>query len=171
MKRAAENGSALVVGLVLLTLVTLLGLAGASAAHVERLLAQHEVFRENAVSAASAGIEIAMRAIENSPDPGSAPAHLADAVPGTGDRYEVAIRYAGLETGLPQSPGAGVAGAHLEIVSSGYSGRATDRQRADVMRVVASPGVPAEDCEPLAPRHCHRAGDLERISWQRMPVE
>jgi hypothetical protein len=171
VKRASESGTALVVGLMLLTLVTLLGLAGASAAHVERLLAQHQDFRENADSAASAGIEIAMRAIVNSPDPGSVPTRLAEPMPGVDDRFEVTIRFAGLETGLPQAPGAHVAGAHFDVVSTGYSGRAVDRQRADVMWVIESPDVSAVDCAPLAPRHCHRPGDLERISWQRVSVE
>ena len=61
-RRAAARQRTLAVGLILLTLVTLLGLAGASSAHVERLLAQNETFRENAASAASAGIEMAISA-------------------------------------------------------------------------------------------------------------
>jgi hypothetical protein len=171
VKRASESGTALVVGLMLLTLVTLLGLAGASAAHVERLLAQHEAFRENAASAASAGIEIALRAIVTSPDPRSVPARIAEPMPGVEDRFEVTIRFAGVEAGLPQAPGEHVAGAHFDIVSTGFSGRAVDRQRADVLWLVDAPGVAAADCEPLAPRHCHRAGEIERISWQREAVE
>ena len=50
----------------LLSLVTLLGLAGASSAHVEAQLAQNEQFRENAASAASAGIEFAISRIVTS---------------------------------------------------------------------------------------------------------
>jgi hypothetical protein len=171
VRQASESGTALVVGLVLLTLVTLLGLAGASAAHVERLLAQHEAFRENAASAASAGIERALRVLVTSPDPPSAPARLAEPMPGTDDRFEVTIRFAGLETDLAQVPGTHLAGAHFDIVSTGYSGRAVDRQRADVMWLVESPGAASVDCEPLAPRHCHRPGEIERISWQREAVE
>jgi hypothetical protein len=171
MRPAAESGTALLIGLVLLTLVTLLGLAGAGAAHVARLLAQHEAFRENAASAASAGIEMGIRAIVSSPDPGSTPTRLAEPMPGGADRFEVEIRFAGIEPGLPQASGAPVAGAHFDIVSTGFSGRALDRQRADLMSVVESPGAVAADCEPLAPRHCHRAGEIERISWQRVPAE
>ena len=58
-----QRGATLVVGLMLLTLVTLLGLAGAATAHIEPQLAHNEQFRENAASAASAGIEVAISRI------------------------------------------------------------------------------------------------------------
>jgi type IV pilus assembly PilX-like protein len=169
-----QRGATLAVGLILLTLVTLLGLAGASAAHVERQLAQNEAFRENAASAASAGIEMAILEIVNS-EPAAVPARLADRVPGTSDRFEVSIRFAGFESALPQAPGTRAAGAHFEIVSTGFGARrAMDRQRVGIMRVVEStdlPDVRGVDCEPLVSRHCHVPGELERLSWQRVPVE
>jgi Tfp pilus assembly protein PilX len=169
-----QRGATLAVGLMMLTLVTLLGLAGASAAHVERLLAQNEAFRENAASAASAGMEMAIRQIVSS-EPAAVPARLADRVPGSSDRFVVSIRFAGLETSLPQAPGTRAAGAHFEIVSTGFAARrAVDRQRAGIMLVVASTAVPAAggtDCEPVVPRHCHVPGELERLSWQRVAVE
>lgn len=171
MNATRQRGTTLAVGLIMLTLVTLLGLAGASAAHVERLLAQNEAFRENAASAASAGIESAIRAIVNSSDPSSVPARLAQRLSGSGDRFEVSLRFAGLETALPQAPGARAAGAHFEIVSTGYSARrSVDRQLANVLWVVDS-AVPGTDCEPLLPRRCHARGELERLSWQRVAVE
>lgn len=166
-----QKGATLAVGLVLLTLVTLLGLAGASAAHVERQLAQDETFRENAASAASAGIEMAIREISNS-EPDAVPASLTGHMPGSGDRFEVSIRLAGTEASLPQAPGAHVAGAQFEVLSTGYSARnAVDRQRAAIMRVVHDAAATPLDCAPLVPRHCHVGGELERLSWQRMPAE
>jgi len=27
------------------------------------------------------------------------------------------------------------------------------------------------DCAPIVPRRCHESGALERVSWQRIPVE
>jgi len=169
-----QKGATLAVGLVLLTLVTLLGLAGASAAHVERQLAQDETFRENAASAASAGIEMAMRAISTSTDPASVPPGLTGAMADTGagasGRYEVTLRFVGMDPALPQLPGAHLAGAHFDILSTGYSARrAVDRQRAAALWVVAAPGAVAADCEPLAPRHCHALGTIERLGWQRVP--
>jgi Tfp pilus assembly protein PilX len=166
-----QRGAALAIGLWLLTLVTLLGLAAAGSAHVERLLAQNEGFRENAASAATAGIELAIRAIVTSPDPTAIPAHLSGTLPDSADRYDVTLRLVGYATSLPQEPGAQLAGATFEILSSGFAARrAVDRQRAGVLWTVDGPaGMPAADCIPLAPRACHHRGDLERLSWQRVP--
>lgn len=170
--KSTQRGATLAVGLILLTLVTLLGLAGASAAHVERLLAQDEAFRENAATAASAGIEMAIRTIVNSPDPAGVPERLTGHMPGSADVYEVVLRFAGFEKSLPQVPGAHLAGAHFDIVSTGSSARnAVDRQRADVMWVVESSEAAPTDCAPLVPRPCLARGALERISWQRVAVE
>jgi hypothetical protein len=170
--RARQSGATLAVGLMLLALVTMLALAAASSTHLGRLLAQNDSFRENAVSAASAGIEMAIRAIHISSSPAAVPTRLAGSLPDASS-YEVDIRFLGEETALPQEPAARLAGAHFEILSAGFAARhATDRQRAGVMWVVEAPVAAApSDCEPLAPVHCHRAGDIERLSWQRMPAE
>lgn len=165
-----QRGSTLAIGLVLLTLVTLLALAGASGAHVEQLLAQGDGFRENAASAASAGIEVALRAIVNSVEPETVVSDVTGTLPG--GSYEAAIRFTGYDLGLPQAPGAQLAGAHYEIVSTGRSARrAIDRQRANVMRVVPAPAaVTGADCEPVTPRRCVEAGTFRRLSWQRVPA-
>ena len=166
-----QRGTTLVIGLILLSLVTLLGLAGASTAHVERLLAQNELFRENAASAASAGIESAISQIVTTVDPAAISATSTGLMPGSTDRYETVTRFVGFESALPQSAEAHWAGAHFEIVSTGFSSRrAVDRQRADVMLVVDGAGS-ALDCEPTAPVRCLERGDLVRLSWQRIAVE
>ena len=79
---AMQRGTTLTVGLMLLALVTLLALAGASAARVEYRLALNERFRENAAFAASAGIELFQRRLMNS-TPDAAPLTLRGTVPGT----------------------------------------------------------------------------------------
>jgi Tfp pilus assembly protein PilX len=166
-----QRGTTLVIGLILLSLVTLLGLAGASTAHVERLLAQNELFRENAVSAASAGIESAISQIVTTLDPAAVPTTATGLMPGSTDRYETVTRLVGFESALPQTADAHRAGAHFEIVSTGFSSRrAIDRQRADVMLVIDGAGT-ALDCEPSAPVRCLEVGALVRLSWQRIPVE
>lgn len=171
MSRA--RGSALVTGLILLSLITLLGLAAAAAARIELQLANHEQFRENAASAASAGLEFAlahMTAMTTDTD-----FSLSDSLPGAAAaraRYEVSARFLGYEPGIPQAPGAQLAAAHFEILSTGHSAfGAFDRQRALVIRVVpASAPVTALDCEPAAPGiRCLTANELLRLSWQRMP--
>ena len=164
------QGSALVIGLVLLSLITLLGLAGAAAAQVELQLARNEQFRENAASAASAGIEFAISQMSASDTPPRSDRAL---LPGTSDEFEYDVRLIGYELGLPQAPQGNLAGAHYEILSTGYAARgATDRQRAIVMHVIDH-AAPANgtDCEPAAPGvRCATAGALLRLSWQRLPA-
>ena len=167
--RPLPQGSALVVGLVLLSLVTLLGLAGAAAAQVELQLARNEQFRENAASAASAGIEYAISQMSASD---FIPGHISALLPGTTDRFEYDVHLLGVERGLPQAPGGNLAGEHFEIVSTGHAARrAVDRQRAIVMRVVFDDMAEGTDCEPAAPGvRCASEGALHRLSWQRLPV-
>jgi hypothetical protein len=168
--RTRPEGSALVVGLMLLALISLLGLAGASAAHVELQLARNEQFRENAASAASAGIESAIsRIVSSAPDFNDF--EIRASLPHTASRFEAEARFLGYELGLPQPPDANLAGAHLEITATGHAPRGgVDRQRAFVMLVVASP-LPARatGCEPEAAGiPCLQPGALRRLSWQRL---
>ena len=169
--RPLQRGATLVVGLMLLTLVTLLGLAGATTAHIEAQLAHNEQFRENAASAASAGVEVAISRIVTTPEPASTTFSASATLPGSAARFEIQARFLGYDFALPQAAGADLAGAHFEIVSTGHSSRrAVDRQRVIVMRVDhAAEPIAASDCEPaIAGVHCHEAGELVRLSWQRL---
>jgi hypothetical protein len=168
-----QQGATLVVGVILLAMVMLLGLAGAGGALVERQLAQNEQFRENAASAASAGIEYAIRRIVTSSpidyDAAAVPSNASATLPGAAEHFETVTRFVGFEEALPQMSGARLVGAHFEITSTGYSRRATDRQRAGVMFVVAGVAT-AVECAPALPGvHCHTLGELARLSWQRLP--
>jgi hypothetical protein len=168
-----QRGTTLVVGLMLLAVVTLLGLAGAGGANIERQLARNEQFRENAASAASAGIEYAIRRIVTSPlpDTDGASYSAGATMVGSTDRFETVTRFVGYEPSLPQAGGAILAGAHFEITSTGYSAaRAVDSQRARIMLVVPAPASAAAlECEPaVAAVPCFEAGALVRLSWQRM---
>lgn len=167
----ACRGSALVVGLVLLSVITLLGLAGATAARVEMQLAHDQRFRENAASAASAGIESAISHMTGTTH--DSDFSLNASLPGreSSARFEVLARFMGHEYGIPQTPGANLAGGHYEILSTGFSARgAIDAQRAIVMRVVpARTPAASGDCEPAAPVRCLTANEVVRLSWQRLP--
>ena len=172
MNTSRQRGTTLGVGLILLSLVTLLGLAGASTAHIERLLAQNALFRENAASAASAGIEFAISRIVTTTDPAAATSTVTGAMPDTSDHYEIVTRFAGYDAALPQAAGAHLAGAHFEIVSTGFSSRhALDRQRAEVLLVLDMTSAAALDCEPVVPVRCLTRGQLLRLSWQHAPAE
>ena len=166
----AQRGATLVVGLILLALVSMLGLAGAGTAHIERRVAQNERFRENAAFAASAGIEYAIGRIVTTPDPATVAATFEGAMPDSPDRYSVITRFAGLELALPQEAGSHLAGAHFEVVSTGRSARSVDRQRATVMLVVDAADATPVPCTG-GPARCFRAGELVRTSWQRVPAE
>jgi hypothetical protein len=168
--RILQRGATLVVGLMLLALVTLLGLAGAAAAHIETQLAHNEQFRENAASAASAGVEYAISQIVTASTPEAVLPSARANLPGSADRFEIQTRFLGYDIALPQTAGAGLAGAHFEITSTGYSSRGVvDRQRAIVMRVVAAPDAAVSACEPaIAGVHCREDGELVRLSWQRL---
>ena len=170
--RTRERGATLIVGLLLLSLVTLLGLAGANGAHVETLLVQNEEFRENAANAAAAGLEQAVLDIVNASDPTTVPSTLSGEVQGAMARYEAVVRFAGFELAIPQESGSRLAAAHFEIVSTGFSARgAVDRQRLRVLKVVDGPAATMP--VPCAPSgaHCFRAGELIRRAWQRVPLE
>jgi Tfp pilus assembly protein PilX len=173
VKPYRQRGTTLVVGVLLLAVVTLLGLAGAGAAQVERQLAGNDQFRENAASAASAGIEYAISQIVTRIDdqPEAMPMNASASLPGAADRFETVTRFVGYEESLPQQNGAHLAGAHFEITSAGFSQRAVDRQRAGVMLVVPATSLAASaECAPtVAGVHCHVLGELVRLSWQRLP--
>jgi hypothetical protein len=147
-----QKGTTLVVGLLLLAIVTLLGLAGAVSAHIERQLAQNEQFRENAVTAASAGIEYAIRRIVTlSPVDTAvdvAPSITGAELPDSPDRFETVARFMGFDEALPQVPGARLTGAHFEITTGSES---------------------TADCAPVTDTRCRVLGELVRLSWQRLP--
>jgi Tfp pilus assembly protein PilX len=167
---ARARGATLIVGLILLSIATLLALASASTARIETRLAQNGRFRENAIRAASAGLELAIHRVVNAPDPTAVPHALNASLPGSVDRFETSTRFVGFELALPQESATRVVGAHFEIVSTGHSARrSVDRQRESVMLVIASPDAVPLGCDPPRIR-CFRAGDLVRTGWQRTAV-
>jgi hypothetical protein len=171
MNLAGHRGATLAVGLILLAVVSLLGLAGAASSHTETLLAQNEQFRENAASAASAGIESAICRIASMPEPHTIPLHaVREPVANLAfTSHETLTRFVGFETDLPQEPGTRLVGAHFQIDSVGRSARRTSaRQTAGVLLMIPAPAglvlPPAPSCE--APRACARAGELKRLFWR-----
>ncbi len=119
-----QRGAALVIGLVLLLVLTLLAVSGMHSASVELIMAGNEQYRQNAFQAAEAGIEDAVR--NGAFDGVTVDASLADVAYTATDIYTVTI--------TPQldgqilSAGAGntyeVSGnIHYEIESRGESVR------------------------------------------------
>jgi hypothetical protein len=168
-----QRGATLAVGLILLAAVSLFALAGAAAAHMELRMAQNEQFRENAASAATAGIEFAIARLTSMPS-AELPPVIADRAALAGSAltsYEYLARFVGYETGLPQESGAQVVGAHYELTSTGRAPkRAADTQVAGLMIIVrapaAAPPVAARACDD--PAHCFAAGEWRRTFWRRV---
>jgi type IV pilus assembly protein PilX len=118
--RNGQRGAALVVGLLLLTILTLLAIAGMNTASTELVMAGNEQFREGAFHAAEAGIE---REI----------VHLTDVAPdsaditrtadyGRGNTSETTISYRG-QGEVKESSTGSYAAFHYDVISVGRSAR------------------------------------------------
>lgn len=140
----AQRGAALVIGLVLLLILTLLAVTGMNTATTELVMAGNEQYRRAASLAASTGIETAIADINGVPTvPGIAPTTATEVPTGNVaiDSYTTSTRYVGEETGLPQSSVDKFVGLHFEIDSTGLSARnARDRQVQGVFVVAGATG-------------------------------
>jgi Tfp pilus assembly protein PilX len=139
--RRSERGAALVVGLIMLLILTILAFTGVNTAITELAMANNEQFRRNAADASAAGVEQAIAAIGTVGTTAGATASVAPTVLGNdATEYSAVMRYVGDETGLPQSSADKFIGLHYEIESTGTSARnARDVQTQGVM-IVASAG-------------------------------
>lgn len=139
--RPRERGAALVVGLIMLLILTILAFAGVNTATTELAMANNEQFRRHAADASAAGIERAIAAIGTVGTTAGATASIERTELGDeATQYSAVMRYVGEETGLPQSSADKFIGLHYEIESTGTSARnARDVQTQGVM-VVASAG-------------------------------
>jgi type IV pilus assembly protein PilX len=137
-----QRGAALVVGLIMLVILTLLALTGTNTSRTELVMAQNEQFRKNASLAASGGIERAIGQLNTVPAvPGAAPVEVVPTplTPGGAETYATSSQYVGDEVNLPQSSANKFIGLHYEIESTGTSVRdAEERQRQGVMVVAAA---------------------------------
>jgi Tfp pilus assembly protein PilX len=150
-RASRQRGAALIVGLILLVILTLLAFAGSNTAITELVMAGNEQFRRNAALAAQAGIERAITRLAVVPTAPGAPALREDqiAVPGSPrDSFSTATRYTGQEKGLPQFSLDRFVGEHFEIESTGRSVRnAADLQRQGVFVVTAASPVGTTELE------------------------
>lgn len=145
--RTQQSGAALVVGLILLLVLTILAFSGMNGATTELAMSGNEQFRNNATDAASAGIETAIAKLADVPtSTAAAPTLIAPtAMPdSTANYFSTRTRFVGEEGNLPQSSAEKFIGFHFEIESDGTSMRnSNDKQKQGVM-VVASAGGAGE---------------------------
>lgn len=127
--RSAQGGAALVVGLILLMVLTLLAISGMNTATVELQMAGNMQAAQNAFQAAEIGIEQTVAtSVLSTVAPTTVP---QTTVPGsTTDRYETVTRFdtASGTTPVPaggfsMGVGAGFSAYHFDVTSTGTSAR------------------------------------------------
>jgi type IV pilus assembly protein PilX len=143
-----EQGAALVVGMILLLVLTLLAVSGMNTASTELVMAGNEQFQENAFQAAEMGIEQGMRNGAFNPSVASEPI-AATTVPGT--TYDTYVGTITPQPG-PNMPQGAMWGNridsfstfHFEVQSQGQSARNAQTTHTQGMFVIApyDPGTP-----------------------------
>lgn len=98
--RNRQHGTALVISMILLMVLTVLAISGMSTANTEMVLVGNEQFRQNAFNAAEAGIARTTRMSTFNPDPVAGIESFSGAVPGTGDSFTSTVRPGGQSRGF-----------------------------------------------------------------------
>ena len=140
-RRRNERGAALVVGLILLLVLTLLAVTGMNTASTELVMAGNEQYRQNAFQAAETGVENAIARLPNVPQTIT----VVPNTPTAGDasaQYTTSTQYEGDDLNVPGYSAGKFAGLHYEITSTGTT---TVRNASSVHRqgayVVQSTGA------------------------------
>lgn len=121
-----QRGAALVVGLILLLVLTVLAVSGVLMSTLELRMAGNQQQQERAFQAADTAIELAIgSATFNTSVPVVVPPTPMDAAVPAGDQYEYLMQFVG-ESSLPTVPtgyslGSGIQAYHFLVESSGYS--------------------------------------------------
>lgn len=136
-----QQGAALVIGLVLLVVLTLLAVTGMNTASSELLMAGNEQFRQNAFQASATGIERALSVLPTVPQSGTPVVVANQAVPGSAsDEFTTSSRYVGDDLNLPGFSVGKFVGFHYEITSTGTSARNANSQQAQGAFVIQNSG-------------------------------
>lgn len=98
--RTRQHGTALVISMILLMVLTVLAISGMSTANTEMVVVGNEQFRQNAFNAAEAGIARTVRLSTFNPDPVAGVENFAGAIPGTGDSFTSTVRPRGQSQGF-----------------------------------------------------------------------
>jgi len=133
----AQRGAALIVGLVMLAIITLLAITAMNTSSTELIMAGNEQFRERAFQAAEAGIEQATRDLAKVPQNGVAKKVLNVAIASLpDDNYSISSLYIGSDDDIPGFSNNQFQGIHYRIDSTGVSlrnARAVHQQGAYVL--------------------------------------
>lgn len=144
-----QRGAALIIGLLMLMVLTILAFTGLNSSITELSMANNEQLRRNASQAAASGIETAIANLPNiSTAIGSAPTVVGPILTNDSrgsaraDKFTTRTRFAGEERSLPQSSADKFVGLHFVIESEGASARnARDSQLQGVFVVTSAGGA------------------------------
>lgn len=136
-----QRGAALVIGLILLLILTLLAVSGMNSASTELIMAGNEQYRQNAFQAAETGVEQALTDLADVPQSG-APTVVDDVpIPGSAtDHYSTSSRYLGDDLNVPGFSAGKFVGFHYEIASTGTSARNASAQHVQGAFVIQNAG-------------------------------
>jgi type IV pilus assembly protein PilX len=138
---ARERGTALVVGLVLLAVLTLLAISSMNTASTELIMAGGEQYRQNAFQAAETGIERAITTLGAVPQDGVPVVVAPTLVPNsTTDRFRTTSTYMGEDKDVPGFSAGKFAGLHYRIQSTGTSLRNANAAHEQGAYLIASSG-------------------------------
>jgi type IV pilus assembly protein PilX len=126
-----EQGAALIVGLLLLLVLTILGISGMNTASLEFIMAGNEQFKNNAFQAAETGIQSVAVASNNFVASDTAPptTTTGNAISGSADTYDATVVFVGkgntLAGNSTGTSGAATqfAGYYFTITGTGRSAR------------------------------------------------
>jgi type IV pilus assembly protein PilX len=140
-----QGGAALVVGMILLMVLTLLAISGMTSATMELQMAGNAQYSENAFQAAETGVEEAMRdARVNGRNTANVDPEKTEVVAGTTDHYKIHTVH-NPDNGVTKVPsggfsmgvGKGFSAYHFDITSTGTSSRSSTQTHVQGFYVVA----------------------------------
>jgi len=140
-----QGGAALVVGMILLMVLTLLAISGMTSATMELQMAGNAQYSENAFQAAETGVEVAMReARVNGTNTANVDPEKTEVVAGTTDHYKI-ITLHNPDNGVTKVPaggfsmgvGKGFSAYHFDVTSTGTSSRSSTQTHVQGFYVVA----------------------------------
>lgn len=140
--RSRQRGAALVIGLILLVMLTLLAVSGMNTASTELVMAGNEQYRQQAFQASGTGVEralLVLASVPTSKTPTVVPEK--DVVEGKKvGRYTTSSQYLGDDLDLPGFSSGKFIGFHYEITSTGKAARGAQSQQRQGAFVIQNAG-------------------------------
>jgi type IV pilus assembly protein PilX len=140
-RHSRQRGAALVVGLIMLVIVTLLAIGGMNTAALELIMSGNEQYRQRAFAASESGIEIGLTKVATIPQDGADHEASGD-VPGaaSGEKYTTQSKYLGDDLNIPGFSSGKFVGFHYQISSTGTSARGAQSLQQQGAFVIQSAG-------------------------------